>query len=66
MEILIKNEDLLTNALRDEQKKWFLEYVNAWDIVNGESNIDSFIMGFHLGAYFAYPSLLGQAKMTEK
>lgn len=66
MEILMKNEDLLTNALRDEQKKWFLEYVNAWNIVNGESIIDSFIMGSRLGAYFAYSSILGQAKMTEK
>lgn len=25
MEILMKNEDLLTNALYNEQKKWFLD-----------------------------------------
>ena len=29
MEILMNNEDLLTNALHNEQKKWFLEDVNA-------------------------------------
>ena len=39
MEILMKNEDLLTNALTDKPKKWFLEYVNAWGVVNGESKI---------------------------
>ena len=42
MEILMKNEDLLTNALTDKPKKWFLDYVNAWGVVNGESNLDSF------------------------
>ena len=29
MEILMKNEDLLTNALTDKPKKWFLDYANA-------------------------------------
>ena len=46
MEILMKNEDLLTNALTEKPKKWFLDYVNAWGVVNGESNLDSFIQQF--------------------
>lgn len=58
MEILMKNEDLLTNALTDKTKKWFLDYVNAWGVVNGESNLDSFIMGFRLGANFAYEAFV--------
>lgn len=58
MEILMKNEDLLTNALHNEQKKWFLDYVNTWSVVNGESNLDSFIMGFRLGANFAYEAFV--------
>lgn len=57
MEVLMNNEDLLTNALTDQPKKWFLDYVNAWGVVNGESNLDSFIMGFRLGANFAYDAL---------
>lgn len=52
MKILMTNEDFLTTALSDENKKRFLDYVNAWSIVNGESNLDSFIMGFRLGAIF--------------
>ena len=58
MEILMNNEDLLTNALHNEQKKWFLDYVNAWGVVNGESNLDSFIMGFRLGANFTYEAFV--------
>ena len=50
MENLMTNEDFLTTVLSDENKKRFLDYVNAWDIVNGEPNLDSVIMGFRLGA----------------
>ena len=52
MKILMTNEDFLTTALSDKNKKQFLDYVNAWSIVNGESNLDSFIMEFRLGAKF--------------
>ena len=52
MKTLMTNEDFLTTALSDENKKQFLDYVNAWSIVNGESNLDSFIKGFRLGAKF--------------
>ena len=57
-EILMKNEELLTNALTDELKKWFLDYTNAWSIVNGESTLDSFITGFRLGANFTYEAFV--------
>lgn len=46
MAVLTKTEEQLTNTLQDEQKKWFLDFSNAWSIVNGESNLDSFIMEF--------------------
>ena len=59
MEILMTNEDLLTAALTDENKKIFLDYVNAWGVVNGESTLDSFIMGFRLGAKFTYDTFIG-------
>lgn len=58
MEILMKNEELLTVALTDETKKWFLDFSNAWSIINGESNLDSFIMGFRLGANFTYDAFI--------
>ena len=62
MEVLMLNEDYLTENLSGESKKKFLEFVNAWGVVNGESNLDSFIMGFRLGADFTYG---GKTYMTQ-
>ena len=60
MEVLMLNEDYLTENLSGESKKRFLEFVNAWDVVNSESNLDSFIMGFRLGANFTYDTFLSE------
>ena len=57
-EVLMLNEDFLTERLSGENKKKFLDFVNAWSVVNGESNLDSFIMGFRLGANFAYEAFI--------
>ena len=54
------NVDFLTENLSGESKKRFLEFVNAWGVVNGESNLDSFIMGFRLGANFTYDTLISE------
>ena len=54
MKILMLNEDFLTDNLTGENKKKFLEYVNAWSVVNGEATLDSFITGFRIGANFSY------------
>ena len=58
MEVLMLNEDYLTEKLSGGSKKKFLEFVNAWGVVNGESNLDSFIMGFRLGANFTYDTFV--------
>ena len=52
------NEEHLTEVLSGESKKRFLDYTNAWNIVNGESNLDSFIIGFRLGAQFTYDTFV--------
>ncbi len=54
MQTLTDNEDFLTDKLSGEEKKRFLQYVDAWASVNGESTLDSFITGFRIGARFAY------------
>lgn len=54
MSILADNEAYLTRYLPDDQKRRFIAFSNAWSIVNGESNLDSFIQGFSLGASFAF------------
>ncbi len=58
MEVLMLNEEFLTEALSGENKQKFLDFVNAWSVVNGESNFDSFIMGFRLGANFTYDTFV--------
>ena len=60
MEVLMLNEDFLTEHLSGENKEKFLDFVNAWDVVNDESNLDSFIMGFRLGANFAYDTFVSE------
>ena len=60
MEVLMLNEDFLTENLSGEGKKKFLEFCNAWSVVNGESNLDSFIMGFRLGAKFTYDTFVNE------
>ena len=52
MEILMNNEEKLTAALDEENRKLFLDFANAWSVVNGESTLDSFIAvldGYALG-----------------
>ena len=58
MEVLILNEEFLTEVLSGKNKKKFLDFVNAWSVVNGESNLHSFMMGFRLGVNFTYDTFV--------
>ena len=58
MQILTDSEDFLTDKLTGEEKKRFIQYVDAWASVNGESTLDSFITGFRLGARFMMDTFL--------
>lgn len=50
--ILSESEALLTDKLTGDEKKAFLSFVNLSDIILGESELDSFMVGFRLGAWF--------------
>lgn len=58
MQTLTDFEDELMNLLMGDEKKKFLSYVNAWGVVNGEGNLDSFVVGFRLGAAFMQDTFL--------
>ena len=58
LEIMVNSGEILSNTLTEELKKLFLSYVDTWHEVNSESNLDSFIMGFRLGAAFAYDTFV--------
>ena len=64
MQTLSNNEDFLLKELSGDAQKRFLEYVDAWGIVNGESTLDSFITGFRLGARFAYDTFVKEENVA--
>lgn len=58
MSILSNCEEVLTEKLGGDEKKAFLSFVNASNIVLGESELDSFLVGFRLGARFIYDTFV--------
>ena len=58
MIILSKCEAELTDKLDGEEKKAFFTFANASNIILGESELDSFIVGFRLGARFIYDTFV--------
>lgn len=52
LSVLNDTEEYLTSKLSGEEKKKFLDFVNATSFVNGETALDSFIVGFRLGSAF--------------
>lgn len=50
MTILSESEALLTDRLTGDEKKWFLTFVNASNNILGQTELNSFIVGFKLGA----------------
>jgi len=53
MNMLSGNEEKLIGLLEGQEKKLFLELVNAQSEVNGITEAESFINGFRLGARIA-------------
>ena len=58
MSILSKSEAELTDKLDGEVKKAFLSFANASSAILGESELDSFIVGFRLGARIIYDTFV--------
>ena len=51
-------EEQFTNKLNKEEKALFLDFVNAHSELSAESSLDSFIVGFRLGAKFVYDTFV--------
>lgn len=58
MTILSESEAMLTDRLTGDEKKAFLSFVNASDVILGESELDSFIVGFRLGANLVFDTFV--------
>ena len=58
MTILSESEAMLTDRLTGDEKKAFISFVNASDVILGESELDSFIVGFRLGAKLVFDTFV--------
>lgn len=58
MTILSESEAMLTDRLTGDEKKAFLSFVNASDVILGESELDSYIVGFRLGAKLVFDTFV--------
>ena len=58
LSMLSETEEYLTTHLTGKDKDKFLDFANAWSVMLGESNLDSFIVGFRLGAKFTYDTFI--------
>ncbi len=52
LEVLNDTEKYSTTKLSDEEKKKFLDFVNATSVVNGKTALYNFIVSFRSGAAF--------------
>lgn len=58
LQILSEVEEYLTDKLDGEEKSKFLDFINAYSVVDGETALDSFIVGFRLGAAFTHDTFV--------
>ena len=56
--LLSDYEEKFTSTFKDDKRKLFLSFVNAVSEVQAESQLDSFMVGFHLGARFVFDTFV--------
>ena len=52
-------EEKLTERLQGENKDLFLDFCNAYGELMGDAEVESFTVGFRMGARFAYDTFCG-------
>ena len=63
MTILANSESLLNEKLTGEEKKAFTSFVDASSVILGKSELDSFMVGFRLGAICVYATFVNNKNM---
>ena len=58
LHLLSDYEEQLTSTLKDDDRKLFLAFANTVSEVQTESQLDSFIIGFRLGARFVFDTFV--------
>ena len=59
--LLSDYEEQLTRTLKDDERKLFLAFTNTASEVQAESQLDSFTVGFRLGASFVFDTFVDDA-----
>ena len=59
--LLSDYEEQLTRTLKDDERKLFLVFANTVSEVQAESQLDSFMVGFRLGARFVFDTFVDDA-----
>ena len=59
-EAMSQGEQYFSATLTGEDRRRFLEYADAWGQFDGESCLDSFLVGFRLGARFCRDTFLSE------
>ncbi len=54
-------EEQLISTLKDDERKLFLAFANAVSEVQAESQLDSFMVGFRLGARFVFDTFVNDS-----
>lgn len=65
MTILADSEEVLNRTLTGEDKEAFRSFANASSIIMSESELDSFIVGFRLGARMIYDTFVDDTSVFE-
>ena len=55
-------EDALTERLQGEDKRLFLDFVDAYNAFLGIADLESFTSGFRLGAAFTYDTFVEKSR----
>ena len=53
-------EEMLAQRLEGDEKHLFLAFVNAYGECMGDATLDSFLVGFRLGAKFTYDTFVSE------
>lgn len=60
MDTLVEVEEKLATILDGKEKQLFLDFVNAWSVVNVETALGRFVFGFKLGARIINEALVDE------
>ncbi len=66
MDVIARNEEILTELLEGKEARRFSDFVNAYDEILGITSVENFITGFQLGARFILDTFIMEPAQIRK